>query len=245
MVSGYRLPAASATHFLAVGHWVAEKVLRQQRMCLSFSLAFSIQGFHLVTMSVQLTPAQRQRVLDILVFPLPEGRTVSLRDARRELCQEGIHISHEGLRKLRARGVVSRKRGSGRPRKTTQRQDRALVKEARRQPRAPAAVLQAAALTNLHKSNISRRLKMSGLPCRRVRRKPFISNAARQKRIAWAREHLTWTPRQWVRCIFTDEKDVQLLKPLRNLFRRPTGAAYDERYAVLLGFCSFRPYRPF
>ena len=240
MVSGYRLPAASATHFLAVGHWVAEKVLRQQRMCLSFSLAFSIQGFHLLTMS---TPAQRQRALDILVFPLPEGRTVSLRDARKQLCQEGIHISHEGLRKLRARGVVSRKRGSGRPRKTTQRQDRALVKEARRQPRAPAAVLQAAALTNLHKSNISRRLKMSGLPCRRVRRKPFISNAARQKRIA--REHLTWTPRHWVRCIFIDEKDAQLLKPPRNLVRRPTGAEYDERYAVLLGFCSFRPYRPF
>lgn len=184
-------------------------------------------------MSVQLSPVQRQRALDVLGMSLPGGSSLSLRAARAYLCREGIQISQEGLRLLRIRGIPTRKSGSGRPKKTSKRQDRALIAAARRHPKAPSAALQADALTAVHKSTVSRRMKAAGLPCRRVRQKPFISQQAREKRLLWARDHLLWTPRQWSRCIWADEKDVQLLKPLHQLVRRPPGTEYEEQYVLL------------
>jgi transposase len=48
-------------------------------------------------------------------------------------------------------------------------------------------------------------LRKEGFARRIARRKPPCSEPNRQSRLAWAQEHVDWTPEQWNRLLWTDE----------------------------------------
>ena len=52
---------------------------------------------------------------------------------------------------------------------------------------------------------VRRRLVNAGLRARIARKKPFVNVVQRQKRVAWAKEHVTWTAEDWKKVIFSDE----------------------------------------
>jgi hypothetical protein len=65
-------------------------------------------------------------------------------------------------------------------------------------------------------------LKKEGFSRRIARKKPPISETTRQARLAWANEHLNWTPEQWNSILWTDETWVTGKKHTRTwVTRRP------------------------
>ena len=48
---------------------------------------------------------------------------------------------------------------------------------------------------------VRRRLVNAGLRARIARKKPFLNDAQHQKRLAWAKEHVTWTAENWNKVI--------------------------------------------
>lgn len=92
---------------------------------------------------------------------------------------------------------VYNKRRSGRPRKTTIREDKLIKRQSVADPQKSATAI-AKDLDenygiNVHISTIKRRLKEQGLIARRPSKKPLISKRNRKARIMFAKTHQNWT----------------------------------------------------
>ncbi len=108
-----------------------------------------------------------------------------------------------------------RQQGSGRPRKTTQREDRKLVRMAIADPSAPASEI--SANTALSRWTVRRRLREQGIVLR-VRKSAIPLTAAHKKhRLTWAMRHCLWRERQWGRVVWSDEASVYLCSRDRRL----------------------------
>ena len=59
--------------------------------------------------------------------------------------------------------------------------------------------------TNISTQTVRRRLREQNLRARRPAVRPRLTAAHRVRRLAWARQHVTWTRDQWARVLFTDE----------------------------------------
>ena len=60
-------------------------------------------------------------------------------------------------------------------------------------------------------------------------RKPMLRKRNKHKRLIWARIHKTWTPVQWRKVMFTDEKKFELVgNSLRQYVRRRRGERYKS-----------------
>ena len=112
-----------------------------------------------------------------------------------------------------------RKPGSGRPRKTTVREDRFLIKEATRQRDAfdncPSTVDLAESLKDRTSTKISRRTAQRRLHERNYKkclktRKPFVSTVNRRKRFHFAKRYCHWTFDQWKNVVWSDESPFVL-----------------------------------
>ena len=57
---------------------------------------------------------------------------------------------------------------------------------------------------------VRRRLVNAGLPARIARKKPFLNVVQRQKRVVWAKEHVSWTAEDWKKVIFSDETRISV-----------------------------------
>uniref|UniRef100_A0A8R1IDP4 Tc1-like transposase DDE domain-containing protein n=1 Tax=Caenorhabditis japonica TaxID=281687 RepID=A0A8R1IDP4_CAEJA len=57
---------------------------------------------------------------------------------------------------------------------------------------------------------IRRRLQVAGLHGRRPVKKPFVSLKNRKARVEWAKQHLSWGPREWANHIWSDESKFKL-----------------------------------
>lgn len=70
---------------------------------------------------------------------------------------------------------------------------------------------------------IRRALHKAGLYSRVARRKPFISEVNKAKRLAWCLEHEHWTVRKWRSVFFTDEKSFTQFetKAHKRVWRTP------------------------
>ena len=149
-----------------------------------------------------------------------QGRALALLDEGigvREVSRR-LQVSHSTIQRLRDRfnatGSIQERRHTGRPRATTRQQDRSLVLGALRD-RASSAVtlrghLRAATGANVSSSTVRRRLREAGLRSRRPAVRPVLSAVNRTRRLAWARQHVTWTRQQWGRVLFSDESRFTL-----------------------------------
>ena len=138
----------------------------------------------------QLTVEKRGRALALL----DEG--IGVRSVSRRL-----QVTHSVIIKLLDRHVAaesSQERPcSGRPRATTRQQDRHLRIGALLD-RATTALTSRGHLrttigVNVSCSTVRRRLREAGLGSRRSAVRPILSAINRTRRLAWARQHVTWT----------------------------------------------------
>ncbi|GFR60090.1 transposable element Tc1 transposase [Elysia marginata] len=145
-------------------------------------------------------------------------------DRRRDLVllQAGLPISEVSLRMNLNRTTIFRVRQSlhetdtvsdqprcGKPRCTTQRQDRNLVRNHmnNRFLSASASSRHTKERNNqrISANTVRRRLSTSGLRARRPYIGPILTQRLRHQRTPWAQEHVAWDRIQWRSVVFSDE----------------------------------------
>jgi len=141
------------------------------------------------------------------------------------------------LARHRATGSVRDRPRSGRPRVTTQRQDR-LIRLQHLRNRQQQATETARTTPGRHNNRISaqtvrNRLRRHGLRCRRPYRGPPLTAVRRQNRLQWCNRHLAWTQRMWNQVLFTDESRFRLSHSdgRVRVYRRP-GERYSDAAVV-------------
>lgn len=132
---------------------------------------------------------------------------------------------------------LDRKPGSGRPRKSTERQDRSMIRIVKNDPRKTATDVNKYATQQLHLNlssrTIRRRLCDAKLFGRRPAKKPLISPKNRQARLSFARRFQHWSKSDWEKVLWSDESKFNLFSSdgIRYV-RRPKGQRYNPRYQV-------------
>lgn len=118
----------------------------------------------------------------------------------------------------------------GRKRKTTARDDRAIVVKVKRDRFITAkAIAEQGGIPVLSLNTIRSRIKESGeFNSYWAVRKPFISARNRLRRVAWATMHLNWTVEQWRRVLWSDESPFVLSYNGRVRVWR----MHNERYSI-------------
>lgn len=140
-------------------------------------------------------------------------------------------------RNFEARGTAAKLPRSGRPKKTTQKDDHIMVRLSKADPQ-----LTAQSVTNIfnenrelkiHVATVRRRLNDAGLHARRPSRKPFISKKNRIARLAFAKNHLHWGQKEWSKVLWSDESKFNLFSSDGIQYvRRPVGKRNDVKYLV-------------
>ena len=149
-----------------------------------------------------MAPDQRQQALGMLTAGM------SVKDVSRHFNVHASTISRLRTRYLLTGNVSDRPR-SGRPRKTTPREDRYIVTSSRRSRFTSSRKL-AQRLRNVTGTRISDMTVRNRLHAARLRaRRPYVgvplTARHRQARVQWARAHRRWVCRQWQEVLFTDE----------------------------------------
>lgn len=132
---------------------------------------------------------------------------------------------------------VSRRPKSGRPKKTTNREERRLVRLVKADPRMTASDLANESANilpvSLSRWTAGRILRRARLYARRPAKKPFISKKNRSARVQFARRYLSWRAEDWKRVLFSDESKFNIFSSdgIRYV-RRPPGTRYEAQYQV-------------
>ncbi|GFV39757.1 transposable element Tcb2 transposase [Trichonephila clavipes] len=134
-------------------------------------------------------------------------------------------------------GRVYRRRGSGRPRNTNDREDRAIRRVATSAPTTSLASIQRHLPPSRHpvpsRETIRRRLTEVGLRSRRPLRRLPLTPHHRQCRLDFCRPRATWSVTDWRRVIFSDESRFSLSDDdHRTRVWRRTGQRSDPAFIV-------------
>jgi len=136
--------------------------------------------------------------------------------------------------KFQKAGTYSDAKKSGRPQKTTPRDDHIIRRTAVRSPMSFASKMQSVLLAkgaDVSRRTVSRRLVDDfGLKAYKPAKKPRITPAMKVKRLGFAKKHAKWTVRQWQRVFFKRIYTVQQFTTGKRYVRRPTGKRFEERY---------------
>lgn len=136
-----------------------------------------------------------------------------------------------------------RRTGQGRHRVTTPRDDRAIVRRVRREPFVHANVVarnfpnrrqqqqRRQQPRNISIQTVSNRLREAGMRSRSAARVPMLTAAHRRARLAYARQHVNWTMRQWNNVLFSDESRFCLYgNDRRPRVWRSQGERFSQNY---------------
>lgn len=69
-------------------------------------------------------------------------------------------------------------------------------------------------------STVTRRLNQFGLHGRVAVKKPLLRPANKQKRLQWAKQHQTWSIRQWQKVLWSDESKFEIFGSHRRVYVR-------------------------
>ncbi len=128
------------------------------------------------------------------------------------------------------RGTMTRKKGSGRPRSTDKRNDRAIVREVKINPFITCREIKANNPDlNVSLDTIRRRIIESGeFKSYWAANKPYLSQDHIRRRLEWCIEHVTWSDEQWKQVLFSDESPYVLrYSGSQRVWRR-----HNERYIL-------------
>lgn len=126
---------------------------------------------------------------------------------------ERFNVSHSVISRLLARfqqtNSVKQRQKSGRPRKTTVRQDRQIVLLAKRNRMSSAVSLnrdvRTATGVRMSVQTVRNRLHASGLHARKPAVRPPLTADHRNRRLQFGRDHVNWRVRNLRPVLFTDE----------------------------------------
>ena len=151
---------------------------------------------------MKTTEAQRSNI----IFLHQEG--ISMREiAKRVGCsRKGVSGV---IQRFQETGNTNDKPRSGRPRKSSSREDRPLVRLSLSDRKKSSSELtrdwQETNNVQVHPSTVRRRLIAAGLKGCKARKKPLVTEKQRRNRLKWAQQYKTWTVDQWKRVLFSDE----------------------------------------
>lgn len=159
--------------------------------------------------------------------------------SERSICEKVKHSKnavHNALVKFQKTGTYSDAKRSGRPRKTTLRDDHVIRRVAVRSPTSSASKIRSVLLARgakVSRRTVSRRLVDDfGLKAHKPAKKPRLTPAMKAKRLNFAKKHSKWTIQQWHQVFFSDESTVQQFTTRKRFVRRPAGKRFDERYTT-------------
>ncbi|KAI7944391.1 hypothetical protein MJO28_010086 [Puccinia striiformis f. sp. tritici] len=109
----------------------------------------------------------------------------------------------------RTRGTVETAKKSGRPRLNDDRDLRQLRHFVENHQKLTLAEVTDSMTTHVSSSTIRRRIHEMGYNNRIAVKKPFINAKNREKRLAFANEHLEWTIADWSKVIWSDESSFE------------------------------------
>ena len=115
------------------------------------------------------------------------------------------------IHRFSQRGDLKERKGRGRKKKTTPRAERKLVQLSRQNRRLNSVEL----CRELRESTgtvicpwaVRTILLKNGLRSCKPKKKPFLTEPQRKRRLAWAKIHHHWTVEQWSKVIFIDESN--------------------------------------
>lgn len=121
----------------------------------------------------------------------------------------------------------------GRPKKTTESDDRHILMICKRDrfKTAPAiaAEVNESVLQPISVTTIKRRLIANGFNGRVAKKKPLLRTVNKRKRLAFARLHKDWTVEDWKKVFWTDESKFELFGNKRRKYvRRRVGESHKE-----------------
>ena len=173
--------------------------------------------------------------------------TPELRKTVVKLKKDGLSLSKISERVGRSKSVISRilklyydkntyssQKKRGRPRITSEREDRLIKRYVEKDPFHTASQIS----RNLNEFNdkavsrftVSRRLNDLGYHARRPAVKPLVSKKNKAARLAYAEAHILWTDHEWDKVFFSDESKFNLVGgDSRQYVRRTPGRRLDPK----------------
>ena len=156
-------------------------------------------------MGKQLTPSKKGQIL---------GMIQSGMSARRAAAHFSVNKSVADclFRKFKSTGSIKRTPGSGRPPKTSARQDRRIVRMVLQDREVTALQIKASLdLLDISDETIYRRIeRLTDLKSYCKLLKPHINELQRKRRVDWCIDHRDWTTEQWQKVIWSDESPFTL-----------------------------------
>ncbi|GFX20724.1 HTH_Tnp_Tc3_2 domain-containing protein [Trichonephila clavipes] len=188
-------------------------------------------------------PLRRNRRQYEQLTDFDRGRIIGLREAGWSNRRIGRHLGRSDMVVARCwqqwitEGRVYRRGGSGRPRNTNDREDRAIRRVATSAPTTSLASIQRHLPPSRHpvpsRETIRRRLTEVGLRSRRPLRRLPLTPHHRQCRLDFFRPRATWSVTDWRRVIFSDESRFSLsADDHRTRVWRRTGQRSDPAFIV-------------
>uniref|UniRef100_A0AAR2K6C9 Transposase Tc1-like domain-containing protein n=1 Tax=Pygocentrus nattereri TaxID=42514 RepID=A0AAR2K6C9_PYGNA len=113
--------------------------------------------------------------------------------------------------KYKQHGMVVKAKRTGRPRKTSKRQDKelkAICLENRKSTTKQMKHKWEEAGANVCDRTVRNRLKEMGFQYRKAKRKPSLTPKQKRTRLQWAKERQSWTVDDWMKVIFSDESRI-------------------------------------
>jgi transposase len=112
----------------------------------------------------------------------------------------------------RRHGTVEKVKHAGRPKKTTSRDDKLIVREVKKDPFSTGRQLkERMSHLNVSARTIRRRITESGeIKSYWAARKPFISEKNKKKRLQWCLNHVGWSVEKWQSVMWSDESPFTL-----------------------------------
>ena len=176
-------------------------------------------------------------------MPKRRNLTIEKRSSVVTLCDEGysqrniakkLKISlcavQSILKKKRETGTVADRPRSGRPRATTNRVDRSLVRLSLSDRRASSKILksqlQDVTGSSLSTRSIRRRLLKAGLKGCVAAKKPMLTARHKKLRLKWAKERRQWEQSEWSKILWSDESIFELIPGRRAIVRRRVGERF-------------------
>jgi transposase len=126
-------------------------------------------------------------------------------------------------RKRHLFGTVKDRPRSGRPRVSSTRDDRRLIRMSLTHRKRTASELQRDWHVSACLSTVKSRLRNAGLRGHVAARKPFMQNRHRKLRLQWSKDRKNWTVAQWRSIRFVDECSFTLIPNSQRVYvhRRP------------------------
>lgn len=166
-------------------------------------------------------------------------RNLIINDCKRGVPQRKIaekyKISKSAVQKLFKKflntGTVADQPGRGRMRSTTWRDDANIIRMVKKDPKTTVRNLRESLHLTISDRTVRRRLREANLHSHFARKRPFINNRNKKKRLEFAKKYANQPMEFWKRVLWTDESKFELFGCKRRLrVWRKTGEELEDRH---------------